>query len=73
VFQLARAYFTAAEPDKAAPGGFAHNGTFALVDDQGHIRGLYDSLNAKEVERLMAELPTLLAEIDTRKPGVARR
>nr|GFD29225.1 hypothetical protein [Tanacetum cinerariifolium] len=26
-------------PDKAAPGGFAHNGTFALVDDQGHVRG----------------------------------
>ena len=67
VFQLARAYFTAAQPDKQAPGGFAHNGTFALVDDQGHIRGLYDSLNSKEVERLLAELPTLLSEIDTRK------
>ncbi|WP_310391259.1 SCO family protein [Hymenobacter sp.] len=73
VFQLARAYFTAAEPDQHAPGGFAHNGTFALVDDQGHIRGLYDSLNAKEMERLLAELPTLLAEISTRQPGVARQ
>ncbi|WP_426060061.1 SCO family protein [Hymenobacter sp. B1770] len=71
VFQLARAYFTAAEPDKDAPGGFAHNGTFALVDDQGHIRGLYDSLNAQEVERLLAELPILLAEIDSRKQAVA--
>jgi protein SCO1/2 len=67
VFQLARAYFTAALPDKQAPGGFAHNGTFALVDDQGHIRGLYDSLNAPEVARLLAELPVLLAEIDARK------
>ena len=67
VFQLARAYFTAAQPDKQAPGGFAHNGTFALVDDQGHIRGLYDSLNPKEMERLLAELPTLLTEIDARK------
>ena len=71
VFQLARAYFTAAEPDKQAPGGFAHNGTFALVDDRGHIRGLYDSLNPTEVARLLAELPTLLAELDTRKPAVA--
>ena len=71
VFQLARAYFTAAEPDKQAPGGFAHNGTFALVDDRGHIRGLYDSLNPTEVARLMTELPTLLAEIATRKPAVA--
>jgi protein SCO1/2 len=67
VFQLARAYFTAALPDKQAPGGFAHNGTFALVDDQGHVRGLYDSLDEKQVARLLAELPVLLAEIDARK------
>lgn len=73
VFQLARAYFTAALPDKQAPGGFAHNGTFALVDDQGHIRGLYDSLNAQEVARLFEELPILLAEIDSRKMGVAEK
>ena len=73
VFQLARAYFTAALPDKQAPGGFAHNGTFALVDDQGHIRGLYDSLNAQEVARLFEELPILLAEIDSRKKGVAEK
>ena len=73
VFQLARAYFTAAQPDKQAPGGFAHNGTFALVDDQGHIRGLYDSLNPNEVDRLIAELPGLLAEIEGRKKAVAGR
>ena len=73
VFQLAKAYFTAALPDKQAPGGFAHNGTFALVDDQGHIRGLYDSLDAKEVARLFVELPVLLAEIDARKPSVATK
>ena len=73
VFQLAKAYFTAALPDKEAPGGFAHNGTFALVDDRGHIRGLYDSLNAQEVARLLVELPILLAEIDARKSGVATK
>ncbi|MGI4742991.1 MAG: SCO family protein [Janthinobacterium lividum] len=66
VFALARAYFTAAMPDKAAPGGFAHNGTFALVDDQGHVRGLYDSLNPVEVTRLQADLPVLLAEVKQR-------
>jgi protein SCO1/2 len=71
IFRLARAYFTAAMPDKDAPGGFAHNGTFALVDDQGHIRGLYDSLNKAEVERLFKELPLLLAEMDERQPAVA--
>ena len=41
------------------------------MDDQGHIRGLYDSLNPKEVARLFTELPILLAEIDGRKKGVA--
>lgn len=65
VFTLARGLFTAAMPDKAAPGGFAHNGTFALVDDQGHVRGLYDSLDPKEVARLQEELPVLLAEVKT--------
>ena len=73
VFQLARAFFTAAEPNKLAPGGYAHNGTLALIDDQGHIRGVYDSLNPAEVARLLKELPTLLAEIDGRKKAVAGR
>ena len=67
IFHLAKAYFTAAMPDKTAPGGFAHNGTFALVDDQGHIRGLYDSLNPTEMTRLQAEIPVLLAEIAGRR------
>ena len=67
VFTLARGLFTAAMPDKTAPGGFAHNGTFALVDDQGHVRGLYDSLDPKEVARLQAELPVLLAEVKQRQ------
>ncbi|RZK53478.1 MAG: SCO family protein [Hymenobacter sp.] len=66
VFTLARGLYTAAMPDKAAPGGFAHNGTFALVDDQGHVRGLYDSLNPTEVTRLQADLPVLLAEAKQR-------
>jgi len=62
VFTLAKGLFTAAMPDKAAPGGFAHNGTFALVDGQGRVRGLYDSLDPKEVARLQEDLPVLLAE-----------
>jgi protein SCO1/2 len=68
VFTLAHGLFTAAMPDKAAPGGFAHNGTFALVDDQGHVRGLYDSLNPTQVTALLADLPVLLAEVKARQP-----
>lgn len=68
VYGLAKGFFTAAQPDKAAPGGFAHNGTFALVDDQGHVRGLYESLDPAEMARLQADLPVLLAEIAERHP-----
>ena len=67
VFALARSFYTAAMPDKAAPGGFAHNGTFALVDDQGHVRGLYDSLNPTQVQQLFDDLPVLLAEVQERQ------
>ncbi|MVN77333.1 SCO family protein [Hymenobacter sp. HMF4947] len=74
-YALAKAYFTGAMPDKAAPGGIAHSGTFALVDDQGHVRGLYDSLNPNETARLQKELPELLAEVKTRQgqPATAQR
>ena len=74
-YALAAAYFTGAMPDRAAPGGIAHSGTFALVDDQGHVRGLYDSLNPQETPRLLKELPVLLAEVKTRQgqPATAQR
>jgi protein SCO1/2 len=67
VFALANGFYTAAMPDKAAPGGFAHNGTFALIDDQGHVRGLYDSLNPTQVQALLTDLPVLLAEVKERQ------
>jgi protein SCO1/2 len=74
-YALARAYFTGAMPDKAAPGGIAHSGTFALVDDKGHVRGLYDSLNPEQMVRLLHELPILLTEVEGRagQPATARR
>jgi len=74
-YAMAAAYFTGAMPDAKAPGGIAHSGTFALVDDQGHVRGLYDSLNPQEVVRLQKELPVLLAEVKTRSgaPTTAAR
>ena len=70
IFRLARAYFTGAMPDKPAPGGFAHNGTFALVDDQGHIRGAYESLIPEQMTQLAADIPVLLAEMAGRHPAV---
>ena len=74
-YALARAYFTGAMPDKAAPGGIAHSGTFALVDDQGHVRGLYDSLNPEQIKQLLQDMPLLLAEVQGRQgqPSTASR
>jgi protein SCO1/2 len=62
IFSLARAYMTAAEKDAQVAGGFAHSGTFALIDSQRRIRGLYDGMNPDEVARLIEDLPVLLKE-----------
>jgi len=74
-YALAHAYFTGAMPDQAAPGGIAHSGTFALVDDQGHVRGLYDSLNPQQIEQLLHDMPILLTEVQGRagQPATASR
>lgn len=72
IFSLARAYMTGAEKDASVPGGFAHSGTFALVDPQGHIRGLYDGMNPEEVARLLRELPLLLKEVAANQKTAAR-
>jgi protein SCO1/2 len=71
-YALAKAYFTGAMPDAKAPGGIAHSGTFALVDDQGHVRGLYDGLNPQETAKLLRQLPKLLAEVKTRQATAQR-
>jgi len=72
-FELANHLLTGVVPDSLAPGGLAHNGVLALVDDRGYIRGAYDGLNAEQVANLQRDIPILLAEIDGRKKGVAKQ
>lgn len=72
-FELANHLLTGVVPDSLAPGGLAHNGVLALVDDRGYIRGAYDGLNAEQVANLQRDIPILLAEIDARKKGVAKQ
>jgi protein SCO1/2 len=62
IFTLARQYLVSAQRDPSAPGGAVHSGSFVLVDAQRHIRGIYDGTNSQETERLLRELPLLLAE-----------
>lgn len=73
VFALARAYMTAAQADKGVAGGYAHSGTFALVDSKRRIRGLYDGMEKAEVDRLIRELPQLLAEEQAAAGATAAR
>jgi protein SCO1/2 len=71
-YQLAKNYLAAAETDLQAPGGIAHSGALALVDDQGYVRGTYDGLNAQQVALLMRQLPVLLNEAKNRNATAAR-
>ncbi|MBT9395119.1 SCO family protein [Hymenobacter sp. NST-14] len=62
IFTLARQYLVSAQRDPTAPGGAVHSGAFVLVDARRHIRGIYDGTQPAEVDRLLRELPLLLAE-----------
>jgi protein SCO1/2 len=58
-----KSYFTTAYSDANEPGGFVHGGGFVLVDDKGHIRGVYDGTNSTETKRLIADIKILLKEL----------
>lgn len=53
-------YLTTAMEDQAEPGGFLHSGAFVLVDQNGHIRGVYDGTKTDQVDRLINDIPLLL-------------
>lgn len=46
--------------DDNAPGGYAHSPNFILVDQNLHIRGLYDGLEPSEVNQLKEDIKKLL-------------
>jgi len=63
IYKLARdGYMNIAEDDEKAPGGIMHSGYFILVDKKGHIRGAYNGTDDIEVDKLIADIPTLLKE-----------
>lgn len=59
-------FLTFAGKDDEAAGGYAHSGSFTLVDKSGHVRGVYAvtnpdlTVNKKEYERLKTDLFNLL-------------
>lgn len=55
-------YFSTAYPDSTAPGGFTHSGGLLLIDQNRHIRGVYNGTNPSETQRLIKDIETLLKE-----------
>lgn len=65
IFEIGQtSYLTTAMEDNNEPGGLLHSGAFVLVDQQGHIRGVYDGTKEDQVNRLMADIPKLLSNRD---------
>lgn len=55
-------YITTAQADQNEPGGFLHSGAFLLIDQKGHIRGVYDGTKTDQVDQLIKDIPKILVE-----------
>ena len=65
IYEIAQSsYMVTALADENEPGGYIHSGAFILVDKSGQIRGLYDGTDAKDVDRLIKDIKTLLREYE---------
>ena len=61
IFEIGQtSYLSTAMEDKNAPGGLLHSGAFVLIDQEGHIRGVYDGTKEDQVDKLLADIPKLL-------------
>ncbi|WP_215226029.1 SCO family protein [Echinicola shivajiensis] len=61
IFEIGQtSYLATAMEDKNEPGGFLHSGAFILIDQEGHIRGVYDGTKEDQVNKLMKDIPKIL-------------
>jgi protein SCO1 len=60
IYDIAMKYMVTALEDEEEPGGFVHSGAFVLVDQNRHVRGIYDGTDPAQVDRLIRDIPTLL-------------
>ncbi|MBK1439888.1 SCO family protein [Parapedobacter sp. ISTM3] len=62
VYRLAgqEGYFSFAQEDATAPGGFNHSGAFTLVDEKRRVRGLYDGTLTDSIPKIIADIEKLL-------------
>ncbi|MEL6941392.1 MAG: SCO family protein [Bacteroidota bacterium] len=64
IYDIADDYFNIAIEDSDAPEGFDHSGRLILVDKDRHVRSFANGTNAKEVDRLRADIEKLLKEYE---------
>ncbi len=63
IFNIAaKSYLVAAYEDAKEPQGLVHQGWFILVDKQKRLRGAYDGTKEEQVQKMMADMQTLLDE-----------
>lgn len=62
IYGIADNYFSIAQEDPTAPGGFDHSGRLILVDKKRHVRSFCDGTDAKDVDRFMKDIEVLLRE-----------
>ncbi|MBD79720.1 MAG: SCO family protein [Crocinitomicaceae bacterium] len=62
IFSLAEKYMVSAGEDPHAPGGVIHSGAFVLLDGKRRIRAYYDGTKSKEMNKLRADIKTLIKE-----------
>ncbi|MDX9751913.1 MAG: SCO family protein [Flavobacteriales bacterium] len=63
IYALARrSYFACLDEGDGGLQDFVHTENFVLVDHLGRLRGFYDGTSPKDVDRLIADIPLLLAE-----------
>jgi len=64
IYDLAtNSYFTTAYPDARDRDGYVHGGSFLLVDENRHVRGIYDGTNPADTKKLIADINILLQEL----------
>lgn len=57
---LAKEYFADVAKDTINPYSYIHSGGFAIIDEQGHIRGIYDGTDMDDVQRMIADIQRYL-------------
>ncbi|MCP2043971.1 SCO family protein [Pontibacter sp. HSC-36F09] len=69
IYSIALQYMVSAMEDEEEPGGFVHSGAFVLVDQNRHVRGIYDGTDPAQVDRLLRDIPTLLPKKKKKDAG----